>query len=170
MNKVIIVGSSRNDGDTSALVSQLRKLSGWDIIDLNDYNISYYDYDHLNRQDDFLPLMNALIDKYDTLIFATPVYWYAMSGIMKVFFDRISDLLTIEKPLGRKLRGKRMAVISSSDGNNLGDSFWLPFMASAEYLGMTYLDNLHTIGGKLNHNELSQFKDSVEAKYHNPAI
>lgn len=164
MNKVIIVGSSRNDGDTAALVSQIKKLSDWDIIDLNDYNIGYYDYDHLNREDDFLPLMNTLIDKYGTLIFATPVYWYAMSGIMKVFFDRISDLLTIEKPLGRRLRGKSMAIISSSDGNNLGDSFWLPFTASAEYLGMTYLDNLHTIGGKLNHTELRQFIASVDAK------
>jgi multimeric flavodoxin WrbA len=42
----------------------------------------------------------------------TPVYWYTMSGIMKVFFDRFSDLLRIEKDLGRKLRGKSMAVIS----------------------------------------------------------
>ena len=161
MKSVIIVGSSRNDGDTATLVSELKELSNWDIIDLNDYEINYYDYDHLNRADDFLPLMNELIDKYDTLIFATPVYWYAMSGIMKVFFDRISDLLTIEKPLGRRLRGKNMAVISSSNGNNLGDSFWLPFIESAEYLGMTYLENLHTIGGELNQAELNKFVRNV---------
>lgn len=164
MKKVIIVGSSRNDGDTAALVSLLKGLSDWDVIDLNDYSIGYYDYNHLNRTDDFLPLMNMLIEKYETLIFATPVYWYAMSGIMKVFFDRISDLLTIEKPLGRRLRGKKMAVISSSNGNNLGDSFWLPFTASAEYLGMTYLENLHTIGGKPNQKEIKQFIENVEAK------
>ena len=34
-----------------------------------------------------------IIEKYDTLIFATPVYWYSMSGIMKVFFDRKNDNL-----------------------------------------------------------------------------
>ncbi|MCP4458779.1 MAG: NAD(P)H-dependent oxidoreductase [Cytophagales bacterium] len=38
---------------------------------------------------------------------ATPVYWYSMSGIMKVFLDRIYDVLTIEKELGRKLHGKK---------------------------------------------------------------
>lgn len=163
MNKVIIVGSARNDGDTAALVNKLKELADWDIVDLNDYDIGFYDYEHLNRQDDFLPLIKKLIDQYDTFIFATPVYWYAMSGIMKVFFDRISDLLTIEKALGRRLRGKNMAVISTSNGNNLGESFWLPFTASAEYLGMTYLANLHTISGRMNHDELNQFKESVES-------
>ena len=56
--------------------------------------------------------MKTIISKYDTIIFATPVYWYSMSGILKVFIDRITDLLTIEKELGRKLRGKKMAVVS----------------------------------------------------------
>ncbi|MEZ4804274.1 MAG: NAD(P)H-dependent oxidoreductase [Bacteroidia bacterium] len=74
-----------------------------------------------------------------------PVYWYAMSGIMKVFFDRLSDLLTIEKDLGRQLRGKNMAVVSVSNGNNLGDAFWLPFKSTAEYLGMHYIGDLHTL-------------------------
>ncbi len=163
MKKIIIVGSARNDGDTASLVSQLKKSSGWEVIDLNDYDIGFYDYDHLNKGDDFLPLIKKLINQYDTFIFATPVYWYSMSGIMKVFFDRISDLLTIEKPLGRRLRGKHMAVISSSNGNNLGESFWLPFKASADYLGMTYIGNLHTISGQLSHNALEQFRKSIEA-------
>ncbi|MFY0592918.1 flavodoxin family protein [Roseivirga sp.] len=161
MSSVIIVGSSRNDGETSALVKQLQNLAGWDIVDLNDYEFSYYDYLHENKGDDFLPLIKNLIDKYDTLIFATPVYWYAMSGIMKVFFDRISDLLTIEKPLGRKLRGKRMAAISTSNGNNLGDSFWLPFRASADYLGMTYIKDLHTFSGQLDKQEIKDFINAV---------
>ncbi|MFW5760799.1 MAG: NAD(P)H-dependent oxidoreductase [Cyclobacteriaceae bacterium] len=64
---------------------------------------------------------------YDLLIFAAMVYWYSISGIMKVFFDRITDLLTIEKNLGRQLRGKYMAAISCCNGNNLEENFWLPF-------------------------------------------
>ena len=95
MKKVVIVGSSRNDGDTSNLISVLIEKSEWDLINLNDYNFSYYDYNHENRNDDYLGLMRQIIEKYDTLIFATPVYWYSMSGIMKVFFDRITDLLEI---------------------------------------------------------------------------
>ncbi|MEM6299603.1 MAG: NAD(P)H-dependent oxidoreductase, partial [Bacteroidota bacterium] len=119
MKKVIILGSSRNDGDTTNLANQLIAKSGWDMINLNDYMFSYSDYKHENRDDDYLGLVRKIIESYDTLIFATPVYWYSMSGIMKVFFDRLTDLLTIEKGLGRKLRGKKMAVITISGGGNL---------------------------------------------------
>jgi len=152
---IIISGSSRNDGNTTMVVNLLVKYSNWDTLDLNDYQFSYYDYKHENRNDDFLPLMRHIIKSYDTLILATPVYWYSMSGVMKVFFDRISDLLTIEKELGRKLRTKNMACISASGGNDLGDLFWLPFRESAQYLGMQYLGDLHV---KVNeeHNRLAK--------------
>src|SRR5690606_23204552 len=99
---LIISGSARNDGDTTTRVEQLRDMTGWDMIDLNDYNISHYDYNHENRNDDYLPLIKDIIERYETWVIATPVYWYAMSSIMKVFFDRFSDLLTIEKELGRR--------------------------------------------------------------------
>ena len=157
MNKVLIVGSSRSDGETSILTNELTKESNWDLIDLNDYNFSYFDYEHENRDDDYLTLMAELIKKYDTLIFATPVYWYSMSGIMKVFVDRITDLLTIKKDLGRQLRGKKMAVISCSNGNNLGENFWLPFSETAHYLGMEYLGNVHTISGQNNEEKIAEF-------------
>ena len=157
MKKVVIAGSSRNDGDTSNLTNELIEKSEWDLIDLNDYDFSYYDYQHENRDDDYLTLMREIIEKYDVLIFTTPVYWYAMSGIMKVFFDRITDLLTIEKELGRKLRGKKMAVISCSIGNHLGESFWLPFSETAKYLGMEYVGNVHTITGENNDSKIIDF-------------
>ncbi len=164
MKKVVIVGSSRNDGDTFDLAKKLIELSGsgWDIINLNDYNFSYYDYKHENKEDDYLRLMKQIIEKYDTLVFATPVYWYAMSGIMKVFFDRITDLLTIEKTLGRKLRNKKMAAISCSNGNNLGAHFWLPFSETANYLGMEYLGNAHTITGENSDIKIIEFIRQIE--------
>ena len=76
---------------------------------------------------------------------------------MKVFVDRFADLVTIEKPLGRKLRQKKMAAISSSSGDNLGDDFWIPFKAFANYLGIPYLGNVHTIGEADNDEVLQQF-------------
>lgn len=160
--KVIILGSSRSDGDAKALVNQLLNSTNWDLIDLNDYDFSYYDYKHRNRNDDYLDLMKRIIGKYDTLIFATPVYWYSMSGIMKVFFDRITDLLRTEKEVGRKLRGKSMAVITCSNGGNLGDAFWLPFKESANYLGMKYLGDTHTIAGENNEQLLNAFIEQIE--------
>ncbi|OAB31441.1 NADPH-dependent FMN reductase [Flavobacterium fryxellicola] len=138
-NKVIIVGSSRSNGNTTKIVDKISTQINADIIDLRDYSISYYDYESHNRADDFLPLLASIIEKYDTLVFATPVYWYSMSGIMKVFFDRFSDLIRIEKELGRKLRGKNMFVISNSDDDTLDYDFHLPFRLSAEYLGEKHL-------------------------------
>ncbi|MFN0140831.1 MAG: flavodoxin family protein [Pyrinomonadaceae bacterium] len=162
MRKLIILGSSRKDGDTKRIVDELISISDWDLIDLNDYDFGYYDYEHKNLDDDYLDLMRTIIANYDVLIFATPVYWYAMSGIMKVFFDRITDLLDEEKELGRKLRGKSMAAISCSIGDNLGESFWLPFSETARYLGMSYLGHTHTIVGNDETENLKQFVSKVE--------
>jgi multimeric flavodoxin WrbA len=162
MKKVVIVGSSRNDGDAANLTKQLIEKAKWDLLDLNDYQFGYFDYQHENRNDDYLNLMREIIEKYETLIFITPVYWYSMSGIMKVFFDRFTDLITIEKELGRKLRGKKMAAISCSIGENLGDQFWLPFSETAKYLGMEYIGNTHTITGENNELKISDFVKLIE--------
>lgn len=142
---VIIVGSSRKNGNTTRIIDAVARQTKVEVINLSDYNFSYYDYENKNINDDFLPLMKEIIEKYDTLIFATPIYWYSMSGIMKVFFDRFSDLIRIEKDWGRKLRGKKMAVISNSHDseNELDYNFYIPFVKSAEYLGMQYLGNKH---------------------------
>lgn len=166
MNKLIILGSSRKDGDTKRIVDELITISNWDFIDLSDYNFSYYDYQHNNLHDDFLSLMRKIIDNYDVLIFATPVYWYSMSGIMKVFFDRITDLLDIEKELGRKLRNKSMAVLSCSLGDNLGEYFWLPFSETAKYLGMNYLGNIHTLSDKNEGENLKKFVEMIDERPH----
>lgn len=164
MNKLVILGSSRKDGDTKKIVDALVGFSEWDVIDLNDYNISYYDYAHKNLDDDYLGLMRKIIASYDVLIFATPVYWYSMSGVMKVFFDRITDLLDEEKDLGRKLRGKSMAVLSCSVGDNLGENFWLPFTETAKYLGMNYLGSLHTLANRIEIEELKSFIELINER------
>jgi multimeric flavodoxin WrbA len=158
-NKVIIVGSSRSNGNTSKVISTISEKNNIDVVNLNDYTISYYDYESKNLDDDFLPLIKSIIKKYDTLIFATPVYWYNMSGIMKVFFDRFSDLIRVEKEEGRKLRGKNMFVISNSHDDKIDTSFYIPFQKSADYLGMNYTGEIHFNADKvkeLNNIELTQ--------------
>lgn len=158
---VIIVGSSRTNGATSTVANQLKLLLNCDLIDLNDYEIGYYEYTHGNKQDDYLPLIRDIIERYDVLIFATPVYWYSMSGILKVFVDRLTDLLEIEKEWGRKMRGKYMAVLSSSTGDNLGAYFWLPFREIASYMGMIYVGNIHLLEGHHQDAELTKFAREI---------
>ena len=165
MKNIVILGSSRIDGNTRNVVDKLKNHLDFDLIDLNNYNISYYDYEHKNQNDDFLMLVRNIINNYDTFIFATPVYWYSMSGIMKVFFDRITDLLDNEKDLGRKLRTKNMAALSSSIGDNLGENFWLPFIETAKYLGINYIGHIHTIENKNSTDLLKQFTLLINEKY-----
>jgi multimeric flavodoxin WrbA len=146
MNKkgVIIQGSSRSNGNTNKIVSFVIEKTGFDIIDLKSKHISGFDYNFQNKDDDFIPLMKDIVNKYDTIIFATPVYWYSMSGIMKTFFDRITDCIKIEKEIGRKLRGKTMGMISCGSDSELKEGFKMPFVESANYLGMHYLGDIHT--------------------------
>ncbi|MGB0890765.1 MAG: flavodoxin family protein [Flavobacteriaceae bacterium] len=140
---VIIQGSSKSFGNTHKVVNYLNKDKAFDVIDLKTKNIGPFDYDFAHANDDFLPLMENIISKYDTIIFATPVYWYSMSGTLKDFFDRMSDLLHYKKELGRQLRGKNMAMISNSGANDLKEGFTMPFIESANYLGMNYLGDTH---------------------------
>jgi len=145
MNKTVIIqGSSRSGGDTNKIVNYMASKNPIDVIDLYTKNIGHYDYDYKNQDDDFIELINNVINNYDTIIFATPVYWYSMSGVLKVFFDRISDILRIHKDTGRQLRGKNMAMISTSNQDDLIGGFNMPFVESAKYLGMNYLGDIHT--------------------------
>ncbi|MBL4642494.1 MAG: NAD(P)H-dependent oxidoreductase [Flavobacteriaceae bacterium] len=149
---VIIQASARSTGDTNIIVNELNTHNTFDVIDLKTKNIGHFEYDFANAEDDFIPMMEEIIAKYDTIVFATPVYWYNMSGILKAFFDRLSDLLHYKKELGRQLRGKKMAMISNNNYDDLKDGFSMPFKESANYLGMTYLGDIHTWieDGKIN--------------------
>ena len=140
---VVILGSARSDGNTRCIVDAFVAQSGFAIADLNDREIGFFDYNQPDRHDDFIPLMRELL-QYDLLIFATPVYWYSMSAIMKNFFDRITDLLHWHKSMGRELRTKSLAVISCGSDDALTEAFTIPFINTADYLGMEYRGSLHT--------------------------
>jgi multimeric flavodoxin WrbA len=143
MKTVIIQGSARSNGNTRTVIDYLNKNRDFDIIDLKTKNIGHFDYDFSNANDDFIPLMEHIVTTYDVIIFATPVYWYSMSGILKTFLDRVSDLLKTHKHMGRLLRGKHMGMISNSGENDLKEGFTMPFYESAQYLGMQYIGNTH---------------------------
>jgi len=141
---VIILGSSNSKGETFKAVKYISDKTAYPIVDLKTKNILPFDYEFNNRNDDFLPLIKEIVDKYDLIVVATPVYWYTMSGTMKIFFDRISDCLKTERETGRRLRGMDLAVLSSGSDNNLKDGFHMPFIESADYLKMNYTGNVHS--------------------------
>jgi len=147
MKIIIIQGSARSDGNTNKIVEIIRNQISCDIIDLKNYNISNYDYEHNNKNDDFLDLMRRIAE-YDMIIFASPVYWYSMSGLMKTFFDRILDTYRVEKEIGEKLKGKLMATVACGSEEGEIEGFFIPFRKSADYLEMKYLGDVHTWIGR----------------------
>ena len=145
MNETIaIFASARRDGNTGKLIDWIASELDIDIIDLGKKNISAFDYDHRNINDDFLPLLDELL-KYKNILFVTPVYWYAASAQMKVFIDRTSDLLDVEelKSVGRRLRNKTAYVVCTSISPEADSSFLTSFKDMFEYLGIDYGGHIH---------------------------
>lgn len=161
MRAIIIQGSARDDGNTNRLVYNLKSISKWQSINLNDYRIEQYRYDGNYANSDYKEIMTKIVRDYDLIILATPVYWYSMSGVMKTFIDRLTDLITIEKRIGQQLRNKNMAVITISSGGNLGEQFWIPFKETAKYLGMKYVGNMHTISNENYDEQILSFMKLV---------
>ena len=145
MRPLVIIGSARPDGDTRRAVN-IAFQNNADIIILPQHQIGGYDYAHRNADDDFRPIVAAMRDA-DAIVFATPVYWYAMSAPLKFFFDRLTDLLETMKAEGRALAGKRVWLIASGAEEELPEGFEVPFRRTAEYLAMGYRDMAYLYTG-----------------------
>lgn len=136
---IALFASSRRHGNTGQLIDRIAQELDIEVVDLADQRISAYDYEHRNRSDDFEPLMKRVL-AFDQILFATPVYWYAVSPPMKVFLDRISDFLDLPELLddGRRLRGKRAYVVCTSIYDEAPASFVGAFADTFNYLGMRF--------------------------------
>lgn len=136
MTPLVILGSARPDGETRRAV-ELAFAGRAELAVLPHLHIGGYDYAHGNDGDDFRRVVERML-AHERLVFATPVYWYAMSGPLKLFFDRLSDLLEIAKPAGRALAGKQVWVIATGTEEFLPDGFEVPFRSTARYFSMDY--------------------------------
>lgn len=140
---LIILGSARQQSDTKAYVEFVFKDLDHKIVNLLDFNISPFNYSaNYSSKDDFYKLIETTLD-YKTIVFATPVYWYSMSGLMKNLFDRFTDIVTVKKEVGRKLSGKSMFLIAVGIDKKLPNGFETPFILTAEYLSMIYEDGVY---------------------------
>ena len=147
---IIIFGSSRSHGGTREAVNNVFEALGetLPLIDLAGCELKEYDYE-FKQHDDFDSIIQKAL-QYDVIALATPVYWYSVSAKMKMFIDRLSDLLTIHKTLGRQLRGKKMVVIASYYTYPEGmDGFERPLKNTAEYLGMDYVGSYFHYSGEI---------------------
>jgi multimeric flavodoxin WrbA len=140
---LIILGSARKDSNTRTLLKNVFRDIDAELIDLLDYHIAPFDYQGSYPKDDDFPALADKMTEADNIIFATPVYWYAMSGILKHFLDRFTDLITIQKSVGRALKGKRVFLFSVGADPEPPAGFYVPFERTAQYLGMTYVRGMY---------------------------
>lgn len=115
-----------------------------EVVDLSKAVISAYDYEHRNRADDFEPLMDKVLC-HENIIFASPVYWYAVAPPMKTFLDRISDYLDLPDLLehGRRLRQKTGYFVCTSNDADVCAPFKDAFVESFNYLGIEFGGYVH---------------------------
>lgn len=86
---ILVINSSMNrDGLTVSMVKELLQGRDFDLLHLNDYQI-----DQLNQESgrDQLTELMATMQDYEIILFATPIYWFDMTGSMKLFLERVAE-------------------------------------------------------------------------------
>jgi len=161
---LVIAGSSRNDGNTRALTDKvIGKLASVSFVNLDECAIAPYDYEHRYGEDEFAPIAEAMANA-EAIVFASPVYWYSMSGQMKIFFDRLTDLTETHKPIGKSLAGKSAFLIATGGTKAPPDCFEPPFSATARYFNMNWGGMLYgQAGAPFDHEEIAEFAARIAA-------
>ncbi len=149
MKIMTLLGSSRKDGNTAYLSN--KALEGIDHKEifllekkLNPIVDQRHDaggFDMVN--DDYEELFFDFL-QYDTYFFVTPVYWFGVSGQMKIFFDRWSQYMKDERiDFWEAFRGKKAYVIVTGENPHPKTAalpLILQFNAIFEYLNMEFVD------------------------------
>lgn len=124
MSIAVIYGGTRENGNTEWLTEQVINGISVERINLREFNIlPIKDERHTESgfqevSDDYNQVIDRVL-KHDILIFATPVYWYSMSGTMKLFIDRWSQTLRDKNfPNFRAELGKKKAIVIAVGGDN----------------------------------------------------
>ena len=102
-----------------------------------------------------------LVRKADVLVFATPVYYYSMSGIMKTLLDRLNPLYNSEYNF------KEVYLILTSADNNY-DTFASPISDFNNWIKCFNGVNLSktlTFGGLCDANDVNKNKEFLSYAY-----
>lgn len=149
---VIVNGSPRPNGNTSQLITALSNAlassSAFDVqvLRLNEYQIrpcqacdwcmKEYPLACI-QQDDMNTLYRSVLDA-DTIVFASPIYWFNYSAQLKLFIDR---LYALHVKGGHALQGKQFAAIFVYGDDDQTDSGVLNAMGAYKDL-VTYLHGI----------------------------
>jgi multimeric flavodoxin WrbA len=138
MSTLIIYCSYRRKGNTSILIKFIKSIKkNCSVINLGHYNIEYYNYRNRYNSTDFLFIVEKMLN-YDNIIFMSPVYWYTVSAELKVFIDRFSDLLTVHKSTGKKLKGRNIYLVTQGFFAKKDPELASFLKKTCNYMGMNF--------------------------------
>jgi len=146
---LVVLGSARKQSDTEKLLELLLSEVEYTLLDLLDYKLTPYNYKGNYPTDDAFAEVTAALLQHDVIIWATPVYWYAMSGLLKTCFDRFTSLVTINKAQGWQLAGKLTFLVAVGADATLPEGFLIPFKNTAAYLNMSFQASFYAATGQI---------------------
>jgi multimeric flavodoxin WrbA len=124
MSIAVLYGGTRPNGNTELLTEQVVHGLEVEKIFLRDFIIQPIE-DHRHSENGFQDVgddYNSIIDlilPHDILLFATPIYWYSMSGTMKNFIDRWSQTLRDSQyPNFKATMASKKAYVIAVGGDN----------------------------------------------------
>lgn len=122
MKVLVLQGSSREHGNTELLVSLAVEGIPHTTIRLREKKIlpildQRHDPDGFAAvADDYDEVIESVL-AHDILVFATPIYWYGMSGHMKNFVDRWSQSLRDKRYAFKDALGQKQAYVITTGGD-----------------------------------------------------
>lgn len=155
MGIAVLYGSSRKNGNTERLASLLVEGFDTDPIYLSDYRIEpIVDYRHTEPgpypEDDYRKLIDRMLQQ-DTIVFATPIYWYGLPAHLKVFIDRWSQSLRENRAdFLAKLSDKQAYVIAIGDDEPQvkGQPLIQQFQFIFDFVGIKFAGHVIGTGNK----------------------
>jgi multimeric flavodoxin WrbA len=112
-SSVIILASNRIKRNTKKFVTDTYGAIISTVVDVLDYTTSPSSYKGIYPYNNNFKYIITRALQNDEVVLATPVYWYRMSGLMKKSFERLTDLVTVDKETGRKFKSKIMKVLTT---------------------------------------------------------
>lgn len=147
MKITIFVGSSRKGGNSEKLADFVVHDIEHEKMYVKDLHIRpIEDLRHAENgfqtiDDDYDQFVEAL-EKSDVVIFATPIYWYSMSGLMKNLIDRLSQAIRDKRYPNLKEHLKTLRTIVVVVGGDEPRIKGLPliqqFQYTLEFLNMPF--------------------------------
>ena len=159
MQVVAFIGSPRKGGNTDKLVDEIlagAAEAGHQVekIYLSDYGLTPIEPvygDELEWTDPHQGVADELIDKMveaDGVILGSPVYWFSISGLMKLFIDRWALYHRGEQRLMDLTPGKKMvvALVMADPQPGYVEAVLAPLRYAAEWLKMQWAGEIVATG------------------------